>query len=439
MLDPRVIAADPDAAKAQLRRRNASEDSLASIDTIAALASRRVELVGERDELRASRNSLSKKIGGLYKQGRRDEAEAIKAKVAAGNERITLLEAELGRLEAQSTDLAMRLPNRLADDVPAGHSEEDNVELRRWGTPRVLDFEAQGHVELGEALGILDMERAAKLSGTRFSVLYGAGARLERSLVNFFLDMHTSSHGYVEAMVPYIVHRRVLEGTGQLPKFEDDMFRLAEPLNGADAFLIPTAEVPVTNLRRDEIVGHEELPLKYACFTPCFRAEAGSAGRDVRGLMRTHQFHKVELVQLTTPEGSQAAHDAIVRHAEACLEALELPYRSMLLCAGDTSFGAARCIDLEVWLPSQQTYREVSSISNFNDFQARRMNLRYRPEPVDGKKKSKPVYAHTLNGSGLAVGRVLLAVLENHQQADGSIRIPAALQPYMGTDRIQAV
>ncbi|MCB9665127.1 MAG: serine--tRNA ligase [Alphaproteobacteria bacterium] len=435
MLDPRAVAADPDRIKANLARRRADADTVAGVDRIVELSGRRGGLVQERDELRARRNSLSDEIGGLYKAGRRDEAEARKAEVAQGNTRIAELETELGALEEELRATALGLPNLVDDDVPEGTSEADNVQVGTWGTPRTFDFTPQPHVEVGEALGILDLERAAKLTGTRFSVLRGLGARLERSLASFFLDLHTREHGYTEVAVPYLVHARIAEGTGQLPKFAGDMFRLAEPLNGETTYLVPTAEVPVTNLHRDEILEAEQLPLQYVCFTPCFRSEAGSAGRDVRGLIRVHQFHKVELVWVTAPEDSDAAHASLVRHAEEGLRRLELPYRSMLLSSGDTSFSAARCIDLEVWLPSQKAFREVSSCSNFRDFQARRMNLRYRP-PGEGGKKGKPAFAHTLNGSGLPLGRVLVALLENYQQADGSVVIPDALRPYVGADRI---
>jgi seryl-tRNA synthetase len=436
MLDPRDIADDPEAARHNLRRRRAGDDAFAAIDRILELQARRGELVLEGDQLRAERNAISDQIGELYKQRRAPEAEAAKARVAEIKVRVEVLDVELGQLQIDLNALAMDLPNVLDPSVPDGASDEDNPVVASWGTPPTFDFTPQAHVEIGERLGILDLERSAKLAGARFSVLYGLGARLERALISFFLDLHTSEHGYREVMVPYMAHRRILEGTGQLPKFEAEMFKLTEKVNGSDTFLIPTAEVPVTNLHREEILEEEQLPLKYVCFTPCFRAEAGSAGRDVRGLMRVHQFHKVELVWTCTPETSAAAHEALTGHAEEALRRLELPYRKVLLCAGDTSFGAARCYDLEVWLPSQQRYREVSSCSNFGDFQARRMALRYRPT-VEGGKKAKPRLAHTLNGSGLAVGRTLLAVLENHQQADGSVRIPEVLRPYMGVDRIE--
>ncbi|MCB9680157.1 MAG: serine--tRNA ligase [Alphaproteobacteria bacterium] len=436
MLDPRAVADDPEAIQHNLRRRHADDEAFAAVDRIVALSSRRNVLVTDRDGCRAARNSLSKAIGDLFKAGKRDEAEAMKAEVATNNARIAELEAELDGLEVELRHLALSLPNVLDPSVPDGHSDADNPVVATWGTPRAFDFTPKAHVEVGEALGILDLERAAKLTGARFSVLKGLGARLERALMNFFLDLHTGTNGYTEVMVPYMVHADICEGTGQLPKFAGDMFKLAEPVNGQDTYLIPTAEVPVTNLHREEILDDAQLPVKMVCFTPCFRSEAGSAGRDVRGLIRVHQFHKVELVWLTRPEDSADAHEQLVSHAEQALQALELPYRKVLLCAGDTGFGAARCYDLEVWLPSQQAFREVSSCSNFHDFQARRMNLRYRPADVDGKK-SRPQFAHTLNGSGLPLGRVLVAILENHQQADGSVVVPEVLRPYVGTDVIR--
>ena len=431
MLDLRLIAEDPDLIKAHLRRRFADEELFKSVDSVVALAARRRELVLERDDLRATRNSLSKAIGALYKEGKRDEAEAAKAEVVAGNERIKILEDELGRVEGQELDHALHIPNLLHDDVPDGPDEAANIELRRVGTPRTFDPPALAHVEVGENLGLLDLERSAKLSGARFSVLRGPLARLERALTNYFLDLHTTKHGYTELVVPYMVHASAMVGTGQLPKFGDDMFKLAEPVNGQDMYLIPTAEVPLTNMHSEEILEEKTLPLKYVAFTPCFRAEAGSAGRDVRGLIRQHQFHKVELVWVTRPENSMAAHESLLDHAETALKQLELPYRVEVLSAGDTSANAHKCYDLEVWLPSQAAYREVSSVSNFWDFQARRMNMRYRPDPGDGKKH-KPRFPHTINGSGLAVGRTMVALLENGQQADGSVDLPEVLWGYMG-------
>lgn len=437
MLDPRLVATDPDLIKAHLTRRRADAEAFAAVDRIVALAGGRSAIVTERDELRALRNTLSKAIGELFKSGQRDAAEAKKAEVTANNARIAELEQTLGDLEAELRTLGLHLPNLLADDVPEGKSDADNTVVATWGEPGTFGFTPAAHVEVGEALDILDLERAAKLSGARFSVLKGLGARLERSLLNFFLDMHTGEHGYTELMVPYMVNADMCEGTGQLPKFAADMFKLAEPVNGRDAYLIPTAEVPVTNLHREEILEEAELPKRYVCFTPCFRSEAGSAGRDVRGLIRVHQFHKVELVWLTTPETSAEAHEQLTAHAEEGLRRLGLPYRKVLLCGGDTSFSAHRCYDLEVWLPSQGAYREVSSCSTFGDFQARRMNLRFRPSPGEDGKTQKPRFAHTLNGSGLPLGRVLVAILENYQQADGSVVVPEVLRPYMGVDVIR--
>lgn len=360
------------------------------------------------------------------KAGKRAEAEPLRREVRQLGERLDLLEDERKQLAEEQSLLLLSLPNVLDDAVPEGRTEDDNIELRRWGTPQDYDFAVKDHVAVGEDLGILDFERAAQLSGARFWVYKGAGARLERALINFFLDRATLHHGYTEVMVPYIVSRETMTGTGQLPKFEHDLFRLATQLNGQDAFLIPTAEVPVTGLHAGEILDHNSLPLKYTAFTPCFRAEAGSYGRDVRGLVRVHQFHKVELVQICTEAGAEAALEELTAHAASLLEALELPHRVELLCGGDTGFSARKTYDVEVWLPAQQRYREISSCSWFGDFQGRRMNMRHRND------RGRPVPAHTVNGSGLAVGRTVVAILENHQQADGSVRIPEVLRPYMG-------
>jgi len=436
MIDPHLIADQPDLVQRHLERRHADPSMHDDLQRIVALSERRSELIGERDALRAERNTLSKEIGQLYRDGRSDEADAMKERVRQGSVRTGVLEEELEGVEARRLELCMGLPNLLHDAVPDGKGDEDNVVVRTWGEPRLKLGEGEAHVEVGQRLGIVDFDRSAKLTGTRFYVLVGAGARLERALINYFLDQHTAEHGYTEVLTPYIVHGKVAEGTGQLPKFASDMFKLSEPLNGEDAYLIPTAEVPVTNLHREEILELDELPKKYACFSPCFRSEAGSAGRDVRGLIRVHQFHKVELVWVTHPDRAEADHAALLGHAEKMLQNLELPYRVVELCGGDVSFAAHRCFDLEVWLPSQG-YREISSVSHFGDFQARRMALRYRPEST-GKKKAKPRIAHTLNGSGLAVGRTVVAILENNQQPDGSVVIPEVLRPYMGGREIIA-
>lgn len=427
MLDRNLVARDPDLVRETLRRRNAPEEVLASLEAFVGVLARRRELQSETDQLRADRNALTRQIGPLMKAGRRDEAAPLRDEVKALGDRLDGLEEARKALEAEETDTLMALPNLLDPRVPPGKDDSQNVALRTWGTPRELDFEPKDHVTLGEDLGMLDFERASKLSGARFPVAKGPIARLERALVAFFLDRATEQGGYTELVVPYIVSRTTMTGTGQLPKFEEDLFKLTAELNGEEAFLIPTAEVPVTNLHSGEILDEAELPIRYTAFTPCFRAEAGSYGRDVRGLMRQHQFHKVELVQLTTPEQGQAAHEELTRHAEQRLEELGLPFRTVMLCSGDTSANASITYDLEVWVPSQATYREISSCSWFGDYQARRMNLRFRPEGG-----GKPRIAHTINGSGLAVGRTVIAIMENYQNADGSIDIPECLQNYMG-------
>ncbi len=439
MLDPRFVAENPATVVDHLRRRNADEDTLSVPARVSSLQAERATLIQETEACRALRNELSPKIGAMMKAGERDAAEDLKTQVRNASEQAKALEARTAEIEAERTALLMSLPNLLDDRVPPGLHEGDNQEIRRWGEPTTPDFAPKPHDELAADLGILDTEASARVSGARFAVLHGAGARMERALINFFLDLHTGQHGYQEVMVPYVVWRSSMEGTGQLPKFETEAFKLSEPVNGQDAFLIPTAEVPVTNLHRDDILEAADLPKSYACFTPCFRSEAGSYGKDTRGLIRQHQFHKVEMVKITTAEDSAAEHEALTAHAEACLRALELPYRTMALCGGDIGFGASFCYDIEVWLPGQNAYREISSCSVYGDFQARRMKLRYRPEAGPGGHKTKPVLAHTINGSGLAVGRTLVAILENHQQADGSVTVPDVLRPYMGgLDRITA-
>jgi len=427
MLDRQLVTDHIDVLRENLRKRGNKPEMIASLDLLLAVLTRRRELQTETDHLRAERNTLSKQIGPLMKAGQQAEAEPLKARVHEIAESLGIQDAERKELEEREVIALMSLPNVLDPRVPEGADESANVELRRWGTPRKLDFEPKDHIALGEALGILDFERAVKLSGARFPVYRGAGAALERGLINFFLDRATRLNGYTELMVPYIVSRTTMTGTGQLPKFEEDLFRLSAQVNGEDAFLIPTAEVPVTNLHRDEILDEAALPVDYCAFTPCFRSEAGSYGKDVRGLTRQHQFHKVELVQFTSPETSAAGLEELTGHAEAILQGLELPYRVMELCSGDTGFSAARTYDLEVWLPGQDRYREISSCSVFNDFQARRARIRCRP--ADGGKAR---LVHTLNGSGLAVGRTLVAVLENYQRADGSVTVPVALRPYQG-------
>jgi seryl-tRNA synthetase len=419
MLDIQLLRNNLDAVAERLATRGKPFD----FSGFQNLEAERKTLQTKTQELQAQRNTLSKQIGML--KGKGEDASGVMAEVAKLKEELEASEARLSALLPQIEAIVAAIPNLPHESVPVGEDETANVELKRWGTPRAFDFPVKDHVDLGEALGQLDFATAAKISGARFTLMKGQLARLHRALAQFMLDIHTAEHGYTEVYAPYLVNGASLFGTGQLPKFEEDLFRVprgdAEPL-----YLIPTAEVPVTNIVRDEIIAAEALPLKFVCHTPCFRSEAGSAGRDTRGMIRQHQFDKVELVQIVTPEKSLEAHEALTRHAEIILERLELPYRRVVLCTGDMGFSSAKTFDLEVWLPAQNTYREISSCSTFSDFQARRMQARFRNE------KNKPEIAHTLNGSGLAVGRTLVAILENYQNADGSISVPAALRPYLG-------
>ncbi len=419
MLPRELFRNDPD----RIRRMLADRRTEAPLERLLEVDSEWRSLVVRVEELKAKRNAGSKEVGALFKAGRREEGEGLRAEMATIGDEIKALEEGARALEAELCDLELRIPNLFAERVPIGKDESANREERHWGSPPVFDFEPEAHWDLGPRLGILDFERAAKVAGARFAVLRGAGAALERALVSWMLDLHVREHGYLEVLTPYLVSTESLVGTGQLPKFADDLFKI----EGRDLFLVPTAEVPVTNLHRDEVLEEHSLPVRYCAFTPCFRAEAGSYGQDVRGLIRQHQFHKVELVQLTTPERSWAALDELTGHAEAVLKGLELPYRVMCLSSGDLGFSAATTYDLEVWLPGQGRYREISSCSNFADFQARRAGLRYRP--ADG---GRPRFLHTLNGSGLAIGRTLVAVLENFQRRDGSVVVPEVLRPYMG-------
>jgi seryl-tRNA synthetase len=392
------------------------------LDEFVALDAERKRVIGESDLINQKRNASSKEIGALMQAGQKDEAEAKKAEVGGMREEQQELERRRTDVETKMKDLLAGLPNMPADDVPVGADESDNIEVKKVGEPRVFDFEPKDHVDLGGALGILDFERATKIAGARFAILNGGGARLSRALVNFMVDTHISK-GYKETMPPFLVNRETLFGTNQLPKFEDDLFHI----KGHDFALIPTAEVPVTNYHSGEILDAGDLPLRFAAYTPCFRSEAGSYGRDTRGLIRQHQFEKVELVKICLPENSWDEHEKLTSDAEYILEQLELPYRSVVLSTGDLGFGAAKTYDLEVWVPSQNTYREISSCSNCLDFQARRMNLRFRRAGGE-----KPEFVHTLNGSGLAVGRTWLAIVENYQQEDGTIIVPEVLRPYMG-------
>ncbi len=420
MLDLNFVRENIEAVRTSLEKRSSPTDVL---DEFAALDAERREVIGESDEINRRRNESSKAIGALMKEGKSDEADIKKTEVSGLKERQQELELKRNAVEDRMNDLLSGLPNMPADDVPYGKDESDNVEIRREGEPRAFEFEPLDHVDIGESLGILDLERAAKISGARFSILRGPGARLERALINFMLEVHTVQHGYYETAPPYIVNRQTLFGTNQLPKFEEDLFHLKEN----DFALIPTAEVPVTNYHSEEILDAKDLPIRYTAYTPCFRSEAGSYGRDTRGLIRQHQFAKVELVKISLPENSWEEHEKLTADAEKILQLLDLPYRTVILSTGDLGFGAAKTYDIEVWLPSQNTYREISSCSNCLDFQARRMNLRFRR--AGG---AKPEFAHTLNGSGLAVGRTWVAILENYQQQDGSVIIPEVLRPYMG-------
>ena len=428
MLDLNFVRENLEKVREALNNRHFPAESL---DKFVALDAERRRVIGESDRLNAERNSASREIGALMQAGKRDEAEAKKAEVAGLKEKQSELERQRDEAEKSMHELLAGLPNIPAEGVPVGADESANVEVRRWSEPREFDFEPKDHVDLGESLGILDLERATKIAGSRFAILNGAGARLERALVNFMLDVHTTEHGYTETLPPFIVNRQSLFGTNQLPKFEDELFHLKDERGLA---LIPTAEVPVTNYHAEEILEAKDLPKYYTAYTPCFRSEAGSYGRDTRGLIRQHQFEKVELVKLALPENSEEEHEKLTANAERILQLLGLPYRTVVLSTGDMGFGATKTYDIEVWLPSQKTYREISSCSNCGDFQARRMNLRFRR--AGG---AKPEFVHTLNGSGLAVGRTWIAILENYQQADGSILIPEILQRYMnGLEKIEA-
>ena len=430
MLDIQLLRNDIQTTAQRLAQRGFVLDT----ERFGELEGRRKQLQIRSEELQAQRNSLSKQIGVLMGQGKKDEAEAAKTQVAQLKTDMENIESELPQVQAALDDLLLRIPNLPHESVPVGKDETENVEVRKVGTPRTFDFDIKDHVDLGAALG-LDFEKAAELSGARFSLMKGKIARLHRALAQFMLDTHTQQHGYTECYTPYIVNDSTLLGTGQLPKFGEDLFHVTR---GGDEtkltqYLIPTAEVTLTNTVRDTILAEKDLPLKLTAHSPCFRSEAGSHGKDTRGLIRQHQFDKVEMVQIVQPEKSYEALEEMVGHAENILKALELPYRVITLCTGDMGFGATKTYDLEVWVPAQNTYREISSCSNCEDFQARRMKARFKDE--NGRNR----LVHTLNGSGLAVGRTLVAVLENHQNADGSINIPAALRPYLGgLERLEA-
>lgn len=420
MLDIRFIRENPDVVRDAMRRRGES----VPLDELLELDARRRALVTEVEQLKAKRNEASEEVARLKRMGENaDEAARLIETMRVVSDDIKKMDEQVRELDARLRELLLVIPNIPHESVPDGESEDDNVEVRRWGEPRDFDFEVQAHWDLGTRLGILDFERATKVAGSRFALYRGAGARLERALINFMIDVHTEEHGYTEVLPPYLANEGSMIGTGQLPKFAEDMFRCED----TNYYLIPTAEVPVTNLHRDEILSADDLPIYYVAYSACFRGEAGAHGRDTRGLIRQHQFDKVELVKFVKPETSYDELERLVADAESILQRLGLPYRVMHMCAADVGFAAAKKYDPEVWMPSYGRYVEISSCSNFGDFQARRANIRYRPTP-----KARPEFVHTLNGSGLAVGRTLAAILENYQNEDGSVTVPEALRPYMG-------
>ena len=421
MLDLKFVRENPEKVIEAVHNRNGE----LNLDEFLALDKERRELTQQVEVLKNERNTASKAIGQLKKAG--ENAEEKMAEVRTIGDKIAADDTRLREIEARLKEIMLSIPNVPAEDCPIGKSDEDNPEVRKWGEPRKFDFEPLSHWEIGEKLDILDFERGHKISGARFTVYKGLGSRLERAVINFYLDLHTSEHGYTEFFPPFIVNADSMQGTGQLPKFAEDMFKL----QGMDMYLIPTAEVPITNLHRDEILNGDDLPLRYCAYSACFRAEAGSAGKDTRGLIRQHQFNKVELVKFTRPEQSWDELESLTNNAEHALQLLGLPYHVVRLCTGDLGFSSATTYDLEVWLPQANRYREISSCSNFLDFQARRANIRFRRDA-----KSKPEFVHTLNGSGLAVGRTVAAILENYQQADGSVVVPEVLRKYMGCDVI---
>ena len=420
MLDIRRLREDTENVKAALARRKEDVD----IDAVLAVDTKRREILFEAEKLKSRQNEVSKQIPALKKAG--EDTTAIFKEMKELSDKIKEYDEQIRVLDEDLNMKMLSIPNIPNADVPDGDTDEDNVEIRRWGEPTKFDFEPKAHWDVGADLGILDAATAAKVTGTRFTFYKGLGSRLERSVINFYLNTHTDN-GYTEIFPPYMVHRRSMIGTGQLPKFEEDAFK-----TNNDYFLIPTAEVPVTNMHRDEILSADQLPLKYAAYSACFRAEAGSAGKDTRGLIRQHQFNKVELVKFTTPETSYDELDKLTADAERVLQMLNLPYRVVRICVGDLGFTAAKKYDIEVWMPSYNRYVEISSCSNFEDFQARRANIKYKKSPTD-----KAQFVHTINGSGVAIGRTVAAILENNQNADGSVTIPEVLRPYMGTDVIK--
>jgi seryl-tRNA synthetase len=427
MIDPAFVRDHLDEVRTAFRNRGLDADS--DLEQLATLETRRRRLIPEIEGLKREQNAAGDEVARAKRQGQ--DATPLFAASKARAQQIRQLEIQLDQTEHQRTALLVTLPNLPHASVPVGRTAGDNLEVRRHGEPPVFDFDPKPHWELGTALGVIDFERATRMSGTRFSVLMGMGARLARALINFMLELHTREHGYIEVEPPFLVNAAALRGTGNLPKFEQDLFKIAGDF---DLYLIPTAEVPLTNLHRDEILDGRQLPLRYTAYTPCFRSEAGSYGADVRGLIRQHQFDKVELVKITTPDQSYDELESLRRHAETVLERLGLPYRTVLLCTGDMGFASAKTYDIEVWLPGQQAYREISSCSNTEAFQARRASIKFRAAGT-----GKAEFAHTLNGSGLAVGRTIVAILENYQQKDGSVVVPEVLRQYVGAERIAKV
>ena len=419
MLDSKYIEENMDKVREKLAERGAEID----FEEFWALDRGRKEIIKKVEKLERERNIGSKKVGELRREGKKEEAQELQEEMKRTSVQIKELGELRARAEEEFRNFLLTIPNISHDSVPVGGSDADNVEIRKWGEPKDFDFEPKDHVEIGKDLDILDLDRAAKITGARFALYKGLGARLERALINFMLDLHTNEHGYREVLPPFMANTDSFIGTGNLPKFEEDLFKI----EGTDFYLVPTAEVPVTNIHRDEILKEDELPIKYVAYTPCFRSEAGSYGKDVRGIIRQHQFNKVELVKFSNPDSSYEEHESLTENAVRVLELLGLPYRVVLLCTGDMGFSSAKTYDLEVWVPSENTFREISSCSNFEDFQARRASIRYRPK--DG---SKVKLVHTLNGSGLAVGRTVIGILENFQEADGSVTVPEVLVPYMG-------
>lgn len=418
MLDIKLFRTEPDLVKAKVAKRGMDAQV---IDDVLALDEQRRQLIGEAEQMKAERNKVSGEIA--QKKRNKENADDVIAEMRDLGDKIKASDEQLTKVDKSLTDTLSRIPNLIHDDVPEGASDEENVELKRWGTPRTFDFEAKAHWDLVEELKMVDFERAAKVSGARFVFLTGEGAQLERALMNYMVTKHTTQHGYTEMMVPQLVNADSMYGTGQLPKFEEDLFKVEQE----GLYTIPTAEVPLTNYYRNEVIAPDVLPAKFTAQSACYRSEAGSAGRDTRGLIRLHQFDKVEMVRFEKPEDSWAALEEMTNHAEAILEELELPYRRVILCTGDIGFGSSKTYDIEVWLPSYDDYKEISSCSNITDFQARRSNIRFKRD-----KTAKPELAHTLNGSGLAVGRTFAAIVENYQNADGSVTIPEALVPFMG-------